>query len=273
MNHLKQFLVGLLVIGILLSPLQVSAQQQQEPEVQPNTINPVQPPPGCPPTCYGGGGYHAVYTPPLVGPASPTTFSVSVANGVASSSVTAQNHFNTTSRFTASDFTAMATSLQTFFNEMDATGATNTLQAWILAHSILFTTNPSYTVVQSAYLSLNKSGAAVTVSQSYFINSITGTPLATRQQFFTNVQQHGLAYVHSQLVANLHALATIAMNRVNGGNLYRACCGPCTIPWAGIFAAYAGIAALAISGPVGWGIGAAAGFLGVGSMFGLLNGC
>jgi hypothetical protein len=268
MQLAKQFVIGLLVIGMLLAPMQVSAAQQAQP---PSTQNPT--------LCNGcgggggGGGYSRPYSPPLVGPASPSTFSTSVANGVASSSVTAQNHFNSTSRYTASDFTAMATSLQTFFNEMDATGATASLQTWILANSTLFTTNPSYTVVQSAYLSLNNSGTAVTVSESYFINSITGTPLTLRQQFFTAVQQHGLSYVHSQIVANLNALATIAMNRVHGGNLYRACCGPCSAPWIGIAAAYAGIAALAITGPVGWGIGAVAAFAGVGSLFGLLNGC
>lgn len=261
MQLAKQFVVGLLAIGMLLAPLQVSAQQQHPPPVQ------------CqPPLCGGGGGggYHAAYVPPLTGPGSPSSFSTSVANGVASSSVTAQNHFNSTSRYTASDYTAMATSLQTFFNEMDATGATATTQAWILANNTLFTTNPSYSTVQAAYVALNKSGTAVAVSESNFINSITGTPLTLRQQFFTNVQQYGLAYVHSQIVANLNSLAALALTRAHGGYLIQV---DCKIPWVGIGAAYFGIAALAISGPVGWGIGAVAAFAGTGSLFGLLGGC
>jgi hypothetical protein len=66
------------------------------------------------------------------------------------------------------------------------------------------------------------------------------------------------------------SVAAQAITRVNGGYLYRV---NCQIPWVGIGAAYFTIAALAISGPVGWGIGAVAAFAGVGSLFGLLGGC
>ena len=61
---LKQFVVGLVVIGLLFSPVAYSQQQKNPTQCQP-------------PICGGGGGgggtgYHAAYVPPLTGPTSPT---------------------------------------------------------------------------------------------------------------------------------------------------------------------------------------------------------
>jgi len=257
----KQFLTCLVALCLSFA---ASAQEQQS-----------KPQPLCIYTSCGGngGGYQGNYTPPLAGgPGSPGSFSVSVANGVASSSVTAQNHVNTTSRYTAADYTAMATSMGTFFSEMDATGSTATLQSWILTHSSLFLSNPTSQEVMAAYTALNRAGYAVAVSESTFVNAVVSVPLTTRRDFYDKVRQYGLKYIHAQIVSNLHALASMTANQ-GTSNFYRVALPMCQVPWIGIGAAYFGIASLAISGPVGWGIGAVATFVGTGSLFELFGGC
>ena len=225
--------------------------------------NNVQLPPGCPPNCTSGSQYHAPYAPPIKGLASPSTFSTSVANGVSSTSVTAQNHYKTSGRFQSSDYTAMATSLQTFFNEENSTGFTASFQTWILNNKALFTTNPTLAQVEAAYSALNTSGEAVAIPESTFVNNILDTSLTIRSEFYSYVQADGLEYIHSQIIATLRTLATEALNSQHGGVFVLA---DCQIPWVSIGAAYLGIAALAISGPVGWAIGAAAAFGGLGGL-------
>jgi hypothetical protein len=236
------------------------AQQQQGPT--PN----VQPAPGG-----GGGGYRSPYVPPISGgPATPGSFSTSVANTMTSVSVTAQGHLNSSSTLLASDYTAMATALQTFVNEEDSTGFTATIQTWLLANSALFTTTPTAAQIQAAYTGLNKSGTAVTVTEADFVSALQATPLAQRQKFISLVQANGLDYFYDGLISNLHQLAADAMNMRHGGVYLQA---ECLIPWAGIGASYFGIVALAVSGPVGWTIGAVAAVVAIGSQFGLFGGC
>jgi hypothetical protein len=226
----------------------------------------VQPAPGG-----GGGGYRSPYVPPISGgPATPGSFSTSVANTMTSVSVTAQGHLNSSSTLLASDYTAMATALQTFVNEEDSTGFTATIQTWLLANSALFTTTPTAAQIQAAYTGLNKSGTAVTVTEADFVSALQATPLAQRQKFISLVQANGLDYFYDGLISNLHQLAADAMNMRHGGVYLQA---ECLIPWAGIGASYFGIVALAVSGPVGWTIGAVAAVVAIGSQFGLFGGC
>lgn len=218
----------------------------------------------------GGGfvGYHVAYTPPITkGPSSPSSFSTSVANGLSSASYTAQGHYNSTGSLQSSDYTALATSAQTFFSEMDSTGATATIQSWILSNQELFTTNPTEAQLEAAFTALNASGSALVVPESTFINYILNVPLADRQEFLSYVEADGLDYIHSQVVAELNTLAGEAMNMRHGGAVMLA---GCHVPWATIAGFYIGIAALAVTGPVGWAMGAASIAIGMG---GAIGGC
>ncbi|MGD0402059.1 MAG: hypothetical protein ABSB66_02595 [Candidatus Acidiferrales bacterium] len=133
----------------------------------------------------------------------------------------------------------------------------------------MFTTDPSTSVVQAAYSALEAKGA-VALSESQFVSAIQSVPLATRQQFYSIVNTNGLAYYHAQMIVNLQTLATEVASMHNGAIYLTA---GCHVPIVAIGAAYFGIVALAVTGPVGWAIGAIAAVSGRASLFGLLGGC
>ncbi|MGD0402060.1 MAG: hypothetical protein ABSB66_02600 [Candidatus Acidiferrales bacterium] len=117
----KQFITMLLAIGLLFVPALQAQQKSQSATPQAGTPAPVlgngPPPPN-------SGGY-----PLAGGPIAPSSFSTAVANSTVSVAVTAQQHLVSSGTLLASDYTALATSLQTFFAEMDSTGLTATMQS------------------------------------------------------------------------------------------------------------------------------------------------
>jgi hypothetical protein len=254
----KQFLTIILTAGLLFAPA-LQAQQSAKPQV--GTPAPVlgngPPPPN-------GSGY-----PIAGGPTVPSGFSTAVVSSLQTVAVTAQQHLVSNGTLLASDYTALATSLQTFFAEMDSTGLTATMQSWILSNSALFTTEPSTSVVQAAYSVLEAKGGVV-VSESQFVSSIQNEPLASRQQFYSIVQTNGLAYFHAQMIANLQTLASEAVLMHNGVGYVTV---GCRAPIIGLGAGYVGVAALAILPPVGVVLGAVAVVVGLASLFGLFGGC
>jgi hypothetical protein len=198
----------------------------------------------------------------------------------------------------ASDATALSTALQLQFANWDEVGFTTNIQNWILANVALYTTaTPTTAELQAGYQQLVNIGVNATYSQ--YVNSILSQTLAVRQSFISLVQTKGLKNVHSMIVAELTNYAKTA-EKVDSRNhltyssahLKNACedlldsrtargehygfhntglvlvgNGP---PWLTIAGLYLGIVALAVSGPVGWGIAAAG--LAIGGA-GLMSGC
>ena len=144
MNIAKQFLSGLVVVGMLCLPL-MNARAQQ------NGKAPTPPPPLPCETCGGGGGGY-VPTAPSV----PSTVSTAVMNQTQSVATNMQVHLNS-GKFLESDATALATALQLSFANWAETGFTAILQNWILANAPLYTTAiPTAQQLQAAYQQLVK---------------------------------------------------------------------------------------------------------------------
>lgn len=202
----QQFLAGLLMMGVAFIP---AVQAQQQSSQAPN----VRPAPGGPGGT-GGGGYSGV-------PAPPTTLSTATFQTAKQKMVTLQVQAAAGHGLKAADVASAATALQNVFANMDETGYTAKVQAWVLANPTLFTTqNPTTAELQTAYASLG--GTGITETYAQFVQRITGASLDTRQMFITQVQTNGLDYVHSQIIAAMNATANSAdLLHQNGGHLVR----------------------------------------------------
>jgi hypothetical protein len=287
MNIAKQFLSGLVVIGMLFLPiLDVRAQQKSK---VPQPLLPCE-------TCGGelGGGY--------VPPSIPPTINTSVAQQTQIVATNVQAHIYL-GHFYPTDAASFATALQFQFANWDEVGFTTILQNWILTNSALYTTTPTSQQLQTGYNALVSLGINVTYSQ--YANTILGQPLTVRQQFIQLVKTYGLKVLHATIVQELQAEAAVASRvlpklqtasarfkntcdilnpdmgagyktfkgipQLQGVGFLLVGSGP---PWLTIAGLYLGIVALAIGtlagGPVAWGIAAAG--VAIGGA-GLLMGC
>jgi hypothetical protein len=105
-----------------------------------------------------------------------------------------------------SDFSAAATSMQSYFANSDETGFTANMQTWILANPTLFKTeNPSAAQLQAGFAQLQSLG--LTSSYNSYVQTLTGDPLADREAFFSFVQTSGLKAYHANLVSSLNVLS------------------------------------------------------------------
>lgn len=239
----KQFLSMLLAIGMLFLPAIANAQQQHggaKPNVQPIGV------PGG-----GGGGYR----PPTV----PQSLSLAVVQTMQAKMVSLNNKLQSNT-VTASDYAAASTAAQAYFANSDETGWTANLQSWIIANESLFTTDPTTAQLQAGYAALQNIGVVSTYGQ--YVQTITGVSLSDRQAFWTQVDTSGLASYHAGVISELNTLSA-QITRQNGGLMIQVGC-EFNLHVAGL---YLGIVALAVSGPVGWGIAAAGLALGGASLF------
>jgi hypothetical protein len=159
----------------------------------------------------------------------------------------------------AATVASAATALESAFANMDETGYTPKLQAWILANTDLFTTQvPTAPELQTAYTAL--SGAGVKETYAQFVQSITGVSLTVREQFIQQVKLYGLDYVHAQIIATMNATANSAelLRRDNGGRLVHA--GGTGWAVAGLYIGIVGVSMLvmAAAGPIAIGCAVAA---------------
>lgn len=299
MQTIKQFLVGLVVIGLLVSPLQAQEATQ----------------PLCIYTSCGTGGGNPIVTP---GPAVPSNISTGAIQNAQSVSKTVQGHVNI-GRITSSDYVALSTSMKSVFLDWRNNAFTDHIANWLMLPSTqaLYTTAvPTAAQLQAGYNTLVQN-TGIAVSYQQYQNSILGQPLATRQAFINIVKAHGLHYLHDKIIAQLNLNASFAANwEQNGANLYHASYDvrrgrlqntcfdevpddgnadgegamltplgrslmpvayqilltgtTATPPWISIAGLYLTVVALAVSGPVGWGIAAAGAAL---TGVGLVSGC
>jgi hypothetical protein len=213
-----------LIVTIMLSFLPVatySMQQQQKTTTQqqsptPNDIS------RCPTGCTGGG--------PTEFPPPPPTLSTAVFQ-VAQQKAQVLENEAVVGQIRTTDISAAATALQSAFANMDETGWTSTLQAWMLNNTTLFTSSsPSQSQMQNAYNQLVAQGG-ITETLAQFEAGITSVPLSDRQLLINQVQSGGLDSVHTLIVQ--------AMNNFVSAGAQSA--------WWGIGAEYIGIVLLSAS--------------------------
>jgi hypothetical protein len=234
MNTLKQVVCCLVVAGMLFIPVLDGRGQQPEISVCLH---------GCPP-------------PPGV--------SIAVMNQ-ANANLSAFWNKLAANKVTSSDFSTAATTFQIVFANWDEAGYTIMLQSYVLNNESLFLNGPTSAQIQAGWKTLVANTKAA-ISESQYTNLIQGVTVTERQELLNTIKSQGLKYLHSQVVSELQTLSAAAA-RNPGAILVLA---KCAVPWLTLVGLYVGIAALAVSGPVGWGM--AAGALAAGGA-GVLSGC
>ena len=217
---------SVVVMAVLLLLVVPPARCQQQKAAAP-------PPPVQCLQCGGhGGGGGALIPPPSV--------SVPVAQVAQSKFITLQNHV-ATNVTTAADISAAAAALESMFANDNESGFTAAMQAYYLANSALFETNPTQAQINTAYAWVQENGGKLTLTQ--FESAFTSSTLSDRQAFFSAVQTHGLEWVFSQLVAELQQ--TSALYHKNGRLVFADCLSaPISLRVAGL---YLGVVALSIA--------------------------
>jgi hypothetical protein len=194
MNHLKRFVVGLLVIGMLITPMAAAAQQQKEEAPQAKSLlalpPPVQPPPGCPPTCYNG--YQAAY------------------NVTHPYHTTALNSVTVNRTITATQVSNATVTAQSFYAALNSEGNTALAQTYLTKGLQYGKPAVNTAALQTLWTTLVGLGMSSTMlTETAFVNGMTQLYNQASPQAVTNlIASNGLANDFSSLLANMNKTVT-----------------------------------------------------------------
>jgi hypothetical protein len=176
----------------------------------------------------------------------PREVSVAVVKHAAQKITIIHNKLKANEPVSATDYASLASALEAQFSNFEETGLTSSVAKWIVE---------------------NRMTEAVLREPEF-----SQVPLDVREKFIEAFGEHGLPYIHQQIVKSLYAHAELAASRANGGHFARACCGPCRVPWLSIAGLYLTIVGLALTGPPGLILGLTYITAGMGGLA-LLTGC
>jgi hypothetical protein len=176
----------------------------------------------------------------------PREVSVAVVKHAAKKITIVHNKLKQNEIVSATDYASAASALEAQFANFEETGLTRNVEKWMAENRI----------------------AERVLREPEFAKY----PIEVRDEFARALSEHGLPYIHKQIVRSLYAHAELAANRGNGGRFAHACCGPCAVPWLSIGSLYLSIVAVAITGPAGVVVALTYATIAIGGV-GLLTGC